>query len=328
MGDKAPSYQRYPQDFEASPDYQMMTLQECGAYNRLLDISWLSTPQCYLPRDTQKLALLLRISHEDFLKLWNVIAKKFRVKGDMIFNPRLLKERVKQRKRYRQAKQNGKLGGRPPKTREVSGEITRPVSQMKAIPETGTKPLSSSSSSSSSIEEKEKPLALAAFLRDSIKRRDPTAKAGKQEDLSGWAQDIDLLIRIDKRSIEEIREVITWSQAPGSFWGPNILSGKKLREKFDTMAGQLRRDRTKNKPDTVGAYVPSQQPQMTEAEFEEWKQKSDARHEVEMEEIERKLKAKPEKDLTRAERRWLEQLMEAKGLKPGQANKVIRGHGA
>jgi len=85
-------------------------------------------------------------------------------------------------------------------------------------------------------------VTLACQLRDAVRVRDPKAKAARTEDLTGWARDINLLICIDQRSPEEIRRVIEWCQLPGGFWGPNILSGRKLREKFDTLSGQMMRE--------------------------------------------------------------------------------------
>ncbi len=72
--------------------------------------------------------------------------------------------------------------------------------------------------------------------------RKPTSASFRSEDLIGWARDMDLLICIDQRSPDEIRRVIEWCQLPGGFWGPNILSGRKLREKFDTLSGQMMRE--------------------------------------------------------------------------------------
>lgn len=83
-------------------------------------------------------------------------------------------------------------------------------------------------------------LELAESLRDAIHQRDPEAKAGKLPNLPGWIHDIEKLMRIDNRTPEEIREVIAWCQSPDCFWGPNILSGRKLRDKFDTLRGQMR----------------------------------------------------------------------------------------
>ena len=95
----------------------------------------------------------------------------------------------------------------------------------------------SSSQTDASVEA----LELAGYFREAVRIRDPRSKAARTENLSAWARDIDLLIRIDQRTPEEIRRVIDWCQQPGGFWGPNILSGRKLREKFDTLAGQMMR---------------------------------------------------------------------------------------
>jgi hypothetical protein len=93
----------------------------------------------------------------------------------------------------------------------------------------------------SQVEVSAEALSLAEQLRSAVRIRDPRSRAARTENLSIWARDIELLIRIDQRTPEEIRRVIDWCQQPGGFWGPNILSGRKLREKFDTLAGQMLR---------------------------------------------------------------------------------------
>lgn len=50
------------------------------------------------------------------------------------------------------------------------------------------------------------------------------------------------ILRIDKRSAEEVKEMISWSQTH-EFWLHNIRSPEKLRKHFDTMLGQRRRDK-------------------------------------------------------------------------------------
>lgn len=49
-----------------------------------------------------------------------------------------------------------------------------------------------------------------------------------------WAKDLDRMIRLDHRTPEGIEAVLRWSQAD-PFWQANILSGAKLREKFDQL---------------------------------------------------------------------------------------------
>jgi len=53
-----------------------------------------------------------------------------------------------------------------------------------------------------------------------------------------WAADIDKLIRIDGKTDGEIERVIRWCQAD-SFWKGNILSGAKLREKWDQLTVKM-----------------------------------------------------------------------------------------
>lgn len=75
---------------------------------------------------------------------------------------------------------------------------------------------------------------LSELLLNLIKERDPKAKA----DLQKWAIHIDLLIRKDDRSPEDIENVIRWCQ-DDDFWRSNILSTKKLREKFTALVQKM-----------------------------------------------------------------------------------------
>lgn len=74
-------------------------------------------------------------------------------------------------------------------------------------------------------------LRLAALLFELIRKNDPKAR---KPNLDKWAEDIDKLLRLDGRSEEEVERVIRWSLAD-DFWCRNILSGRKLREKFDQL---------------------------------------------------------------------------------------------
>jgi hypothetical protein len=80
---------------------------------------------------------------------------------------------------------------------------------------------------------------LAQKLKQAISTRDPNSRAAKHSDLTGWARDIEALLKIDLRKPEEVEAAIAWCQQPSSFWGPIVLNGKKLRQKFDTIAGQI-----------------------------------------------------------------------------------------
>ena len=56
----------------------------------------------------------------------------------------------------------------------------------------------------------------------------------KLPNIQAWSSEVNRMISIDNRNIESIEKVIRWCQAD-SFWMNNILSTKKLREKFDQL---------------------------------------------------------------------------------------------
>lgn len=81
-------------------------------------------------------------------------------------------------------------------------------------------------------------IKIADFLFKNIRKINPSFK---EPNLEAWSKDIELALRIDKRTEQELVDCIRWIYtSEGSFWQKNILSGKKLREKFDTMNMQVR----------------------------------------------------------------------------------------
>lgn len=53
---------------------------------------------------------------------------------------------------------------------------------------------------------------------------------------SKWARDIDLALRVDGRTVDQLKTVIDEAhRSADPFWRSNLLSGKKLREKFDQL---------------------------------------------------------------------------------------------
>jgi hypothetical protein len=57
-----------------------------------------------------------------------------------------------------------------------------------------------------------------------------------------WFRAADRLLRVDKVSVAEAKQVIDWCQQ-NEFWQGNIKSMSKFREKYDTLTSQMRRDR-------------------------------------------------------------------------------------
>lgn len=72
---------------------------------------------------------------------------------------------------------------------------------------------------------------LSQLLFDLIRVRLPEAKA---PNFQTWAKSVDLMIRQDHRTPEQIEAVIRFAHAD-PFWQSNILSTAKLREKFDQL---------------------------------------------------------------------------------------------
>ena len=87
------------------------------------------------------------------------------------------------------------------------------------------------------------PHRLAVLLRTEILAHSPDAKlppvttAGLRE----WASHIDRMMRLDHRQVDEIETIIRWCHRESDFWRANILSAKKLREKWDTLVLQAKR---------------------------------------------------------------------------------------
>lgn len=84
-------------------------------------------------------------------------------------------------------------------------------------------------------------LALRLFSR--IKENN---ESFKKPNLQKWAEEMRLMIEKDKRTEQQVRYLIDWCQND-SFWKANILSVKKLREKFDQLTIQAKRNNPKQR---------------------------------------------------------------------------------
>lgn len=81
---------------------------------------------------------------------------------------------------------------------------------------------------------------LAQLLVTRVRERDPKAGLPKSAKrlAEDWAPPIEKLHRLKRRSWEEIRAVLEFSQRD-SFWQRNVLSGAKLYKQFETLHAQL-----------------------------------------------------------------------------------------
>jgi len=106
---KPPAFQFYANDWLGSTQIMLMTPAEEGAYIRLLAIAW-NDPDCCLPNDDEKLAKLSRLGEAWLNGSGAIIRKCFTVKGDKIYNERLLREKRKIEQFRKERSESGKRG--------------------------------------------------------------------------------------------------------------------------------------------------------------------------------------------------------------------------
>lgn len=77
---------------------------------------------------------------------------------------------------------------------------------------------------------------IATYLFNKILSNNPSFKGNCKV----WEKDIEKCLRIDERRKEDLVNCIDWIySAKGSFWIPNIMSGRKLRDKYDQLFMQM-----------------------------------------------------------------------------------------
>lgn len=94
-------------------------------------------------------------------------------------------------------------------------------------------------------------IQLTDYLIGKIKEELPNAitpDINNLADKQKWAVYVDRMRRLDKRTDEDIKKALRYATTD-SFWKTNILSTKKLRDKFDTLYAQSNK-RPNNKANT------------------------------------------------------------------------------
>lgn len=88
-------------------------------------------------------------------------------------------------------------------------------------------------------------MELAELLLSLIKQNNPNYRMVGP--IEKWANEVRLMVERDKRTLEQIRQIIEWSQQD-SFWKTNILSMSKLRKQFDQLTMHKKRGEQYGKP--------------------------------------------------------------------------------
>jgi hypothetical protein len=93
-------------------------------------------------------------------------------------------------------------------------------------------------------------MRLSSLLFDEIVTLNPDGRLALCENgdrkikVDRWAKDIDYLLRLDLQPAGTIEDVIKFATRD-SFWAANILSGKKLREKWEQLTAKINKDKNK-----------------------------------------------------------------------------------
>jgi uncharacterized protein YdaU (DUF1376 family) len=116
---KAPAYLWYPKDYLADANTVLMTLEQEGAYRRLLDYCWLEGS---IPDDIEELARLCKgVSADKMSRIWKVVSPCFRKRGKKWVHPRLDAERKKQKANREAKSRAGKLGAKARHSKTYNG---------------------------------------------------------------------------------------------------------------------------------------------------------------------------------------------------------------
>lgn len=113
-----PYFPMFPADFEA--DTSHLTLEEDGAYNRLLRLCWL-TPGCSVPDSPEWITRRMRIDGATYERVVSPLLDEFfRRSGGRVFSPRLRAVFEETNEKHKRRVMAGKKGGRPRKALETN----------------------------------------------------------------------------------------------------------------------------------------------------------------------------------------------------------------
>lgn len=110
MSDKRPAFQFYPKDYLSDENVMVMSLEEQGAYIRLMSFCWLEGS---IPADTERMAKLCFVDGKRMAELWQSLESCFSPhpkKPGRMTHPRLDEEREKQDEHRKKRQEAGKAG--------------------------------------------------------------------------------------------------------------------------------------------------------------------------------------------------------------------------
>lgn len=230
-----PYIQLYVADYLA--DTMHLTAEEHGAYLLLIMNYW----QTGKPLSDRKIGAISRVNNERLTDVKETLSEFFTIDDDGFWHHgRIDQELEKVKSKCVKASIAGKKSAesRAKSKRTLNGRstvVSNPLQPKGNHTDTDTDTDNKKTSDDSN--------EVARHLENKILFNNPKAKIN----ITTWSKDIDLAIRIDKRTRQELIDCINWIYSDaGTFWQANILSGKKLREKYDTMFAQANRPQQGN----------------------------------------------------------------------------------
>jgi uncharacterized protein YdaU (DUF1376 family) len=148
--DSSPAFPWYPGDYLSSSRVQRMTLEQEGAYRRLLDYEWMDG---YIPDDVPSLARLCRVTPRKMVAIWKAIKDCFVSLPECktrLINLKLEKVREEKLAFRNDKSRAGHLGNLAKKEKQLREKEARTACQVR---DANSTPSSSSSLKTISIQE-------------------------------------------------------------------------------------------------------------------------------------------------------------------------------
>lgn len=153
------------------------------------------------------------------------------------FRNQFVRDEEKFKKTVKARQEAGSKGGKQRVANQANASTTKQSQANQAVSDSVNESVSVNDSKKEIIINNQEAISIATFLFDSIKHKNNSFKT---PNINQWAKDIDLAMRLDGRTEQELIDCIRWIYTEqGAFWQKNILSGKKLRDKFDQMNMQV-----------------------------------------------------------------------------------------
>jgi len=243
--DNRPSLQFYPDDWLSEPGLNICSLAAQGLWIKMISIMWKADIRGCLKANGKQinskgLAKLSGVSEEEISKLLKELGDNnvySTLEDGTIYSRRLYREAYKERELREARTEAGRLGGLAKGKQTPSKLHSKKVAKQpspSSTPSPSPSPPSPSKTKTFSLNSTE--FKLSKLLFDLIRKRKPNFR---EPDFQKWAVHIDKLIRIDKRTPEQVEVVIHWCQSD-TFWRNNILSTQKLREQIDQLELKMR----------------------------------------------------------------------------------------